>query len=66
MASGEVRVDPEPLKEFTRDVFIRLGVPPEDRVYQDRARNGIPLPEGTIENLRYVANRLEVDLSSLN
>ena len=39
---------------------------PEDRVYQDRIKNGIPLPEGTIENLRYVANRLEVDLSFLN
>ena len=30
MANGDVRVDPEPLKEFTREVFTRLGVPPED------------------------------------
>jgi ureidoglycolate dehydrogenase (NAD+) len=59
----------EGLKSLPRaDGVDEIFVPgePEDRVYQDRVKNGIPLPEGTIENLRYVANRLEVDLSFLN
>ena len=35
---------------------------PEDKVYEERSRNGIPLPEGTIRNLRSVAERFEVEL----
>ena len=30
MAQSEVRVAWEPLKEFTKEVFVRVGVPPED------------------------------------
>ncbi len=33
---------------------------PESRTYEDRSRNGIPLPEGTILRLRSVAERLGV------
>ena len=35
---------------------------PEDRVYQDRIKQGIPLPEGTARNLRAVADSLEIEL----
>jgi LDH2 family malate/lactate/ureidoglycolate dehydrogenase len=35
---------------------------PENRVYEERFRNGIPLPKGTVENLRSVAKRFEVPL----
>ena len=34
----------------------------EDRIYIERQRDGIPLPEGTVENLRQVANKLGVEL----
>ncbi len=37
---------------------------PEDRVRQERARHGIPLPEGTLSRLRPVAERLGVALPS--
>jgi LDH2 family malate/lactate/ureidoglycolate dehydrogenase len=33
---------------------------PEDRTYEERVRDGIPLPTGTVENLRKVAQRFEV------
>lgn len=44
--------------------FEEILVPgePEDRVYEERLRNGIPLPRGTIENLRRVAGRFGVKL----
>ena len=35
---------------------------PEDRTYQDRSANGIPLPPGTVSNLRSVAEKYEIDL----
>jgi len=35
---------------------------PEWRIYDDRFQNGIPLPEGTIANLRSVADRFGVAL----
>lgn len=35
---------------------------PEDRCAEERARQGIPLPEGTVRNLRSVAARFEVPL----
>jgi LDH2 family malate/lactate/ureidoglycolate dehydrogenase len=28
--AGEVRVSWQPLKEFTKEVFTQLGMPPED------------------------------------
>ena len=41
---------------------IFLPGEPENRVYEDRSVNGIPLPVGTIKNLREVALRLDVKL----
>ena len=35
---------------------------PEERVYQDRIENGVPLPPGTVDNLRSVAERFGVEL----
>lgn len=35
---------------------------PEDIVHEERLRNGIPLPEGTVRNLRAVAERFRVNL----
>ena len=35
---------------------------PEDRSEEDRRRRGIPLPAGTIDNLRSVAARFRVPL----
>jgi len=39
--------------------FSEVLVPgePEDRVHDDRVKNGIPLPEGTVRNLQTVAHR---------
>jgi ureidoglycolate dehydrogenase (NAD+) len=37
---------------------------PEDMVHEERLRLGIPLPEGTIQNLRAVAERFGVKLPS--
>lgn len=34
----------------------------EDHCYEERTQHGIPLPEGTIRNLRHVAERLQVEL----
>lgn len=35
---------------------------PEERVYEDRIKNGIPLPPGTVEKLRAVAERFKLKL----
>jgi LDH2 family malate/lactate/ureidoglycolate dehydrogenase len=35
---------------------------PEDKVYQDRIKQGIPLPEGTVRNLQTVADNLGIEL----
>lgn len=35
---------------------------PEDKVHEERLRRGIPLPEGTVRNLRTVAERFGVKL----
>jgi len=35
---------------------------PEDKVHEERLRLGIPLPEGTVRNLRGVAERFGVKL----
>ena len=44
--------------------FSEIFVPgePEERTFDDRSRNGIPLPEGTIRNLRSVAERFGIEL----
>jgi ureidoglycolate dehydrogenase (NAD+) len=35
---------------------------PEDQVYEDRVQHGIPLPDGTLRNLRQVAQRFGVQI----
>lgn len=44
--------------------FSEILVPgePEWRTFEDRSRNGIPLPEGTVRRLQSVAERLGVEL----
>jgi LDH2 family malate/lactate/ureidoglycolate dehydrogenase len=44
--------------------FSEILVPgePEERTYIQRSKNGIPLPEGTIRNLRGVADRFGIEL----
>jgi len=49
-----------PTVEGVDEVFVPGE--PEDRTYQDRIANGIPLPPGTVRNLRNVAERYEIDL----
>jgi LDH2 family malate/lactate/ureidoglycolate dehydrogenase len=48
----------------TAEGFDQILMPgePENRVYVERAANGIPLPEGTVRNLRAVAAKLGVAL----
>jgi ureidoglycolate dehydrogenase (NAD+) len=48
----------------TADGFDEVLVPgePENNCYDERARHGIPLPDGTIRNLRGVAEDLKVEL----
>lgn len=55
------------LKELPRlEGVDEILVPgePEDRVYEDRIRNGIPLPPGTVEKLRVAAERFKLKLPS--
>jgi ureidoglycolate dehydrogenase (NAD+) len=49
-----------PPAEGVREVMVPGE--PEDRVYEERLRHGIPLPEGTVRNLRAVAERFGVTL----
>ena len=44
--------------------FDEIFVPgePEERTLKDRSRDGIPLPEGTIRNLRGVAKKFDIQL----
>jgi len=44
--------------------FSEIFVPgePEDRTREERLRDGIPLPQGTVRNLQSVAERFEVEL----
>lgn len=43
--------------------FDEIFVPgePEERTFDERSRNGIPLPEGTVHNLRSIAERVGID-----
>jgi LDH2 family malate/lactate/ureidoglycolate dehydrogenase len=53
------------LKALPRaDGVSEIFVPgePEERTFVERSENGIPLPEGTIRNLRSVAERFELAL----
>ncbi|MGH7320697.1 MAG: Ldh family oxidoreductase, partial [Candidatus Rokuibacteriota bacterium] len=49
-----------PLAEGIAEILVPGE--PEDRSADDRARHGIPLPDGTIRNLRSVATRFDVTL----
>lgn len=49
-----------PRAEGTTEVLVPGE--PEDRCAEERARDGIPLPEGTVRNLRSVAARFGVKL----
>ncbi|MEE9398738.1 MAG: Ldh family oxidoreductase [Dehalococcoidales bacterium] len=44
--------------------FNEIFVPgePEERTYGERIKNGIPLPEGTLRNLRGIAERFNIPL----
>lgn len=46
------------------DGFKEILVPgePEEKTFDDRSKNGIPLPEGTIRNLSSIAERLGIKL----
>jgi LDH2 family malate/lactate/ureidoglycolate dehydrogenase len=46
------------------DGFDEVLVPgePEDRTYEQRKRDGIPLPHGTVRNLQEVAAKLEIEM----
>ena len=46
--------------------FDEVFVPgePEERTFDERSRNGIPLPEGTVRNLRSIAERFGIKLPS--
>ena len=55
----------EGIKSLPRaDGVDEIMVPgePEDRVYQQRLANGIPLPPGTVDSLRAAAERFEIPL----
>ena len=51
------------LKGLSRaDGFDEILVPgePEDRVYDERIAHGIPLPPGTLKNLRQMSDRFKI------
>ena len=49
-----------PTAEGVDEIFVPGE--PEDRAYQDRVNNGIPLPDGTVRNLRAAAEKFEIAL----
>ncbi|HWP47212.1 MAG TPA: Ldh family oxidoreductase [Candidatus Limnocylindrales bacterium] len=49
-----------PKVEGVSEIFVPGE--PEERVYEDRIKNGIPLPIGTIEKLRKAAERFKLKL----
>jgi LDH2 family malate/lactate/ureidoglycolate dehydrogenase len=49
-----------PRQEGVEEIFVPGE--PEERVYEDRIKNGIPLPPGTIEKLRAAAERFKLKL----
>lgn len=50
----------------TAEGFDEVLVPgePENRAYDDRVRNGIPLPPGTVRSLQSAAERFDIELPS--
>ena len=51
-----------PKAEGFKEIFVPGE--PEEKTFDERSRSGIPLPEGTIRNLREVAQRLDIKLPS--
>lgn len=49
-----------PLAEGSKEILVPGE--PEDRVHEERMRNGIPLPDGTVRNLRKVADRFGIPM----
>jgi len=49
-----------PKAEGFREVFVPGE--PEERAFAERSKNGIPLPEGTVRNLRAISEKLGVKL----
>ena len=49
-----------PRTEGVDEIFVPGE--PEDRIYRERLQSGIPLPEGTVRNLRAVAQKLKIEL----
>ncbi|MFC1931347.1 Ldh family oxidoreductase [Chloroflexota bacterium] len=49
-----------PKAEGINEIFVPGE--PEERTFEERSRNGIPLPEGTINNLHGVAERFGIDI----
>ena len=54
------RIKALPRAEGVDEIFVPGE--PEDRVYQERYRSGIPLPVGTVRNLRAVADRFGLEM----
>jgi LDH2 family malate/lactate/ureidoglycolate dehydrogenase len=54
------RIKALPKAEGVDEIFVPGG--PEDRVYDERMRQGVPLPDGTAHNLREVAAKLDISL----
>jgi LDH2 family malate/lactate/ureidoglycolate dehydrogenase len=49
-----------PKAEGVSEIFVPGE--PEWRPYDERSKNGIPLPDGTVQNLRHVADRVKINL----
>jgi len=49
-----------PKAEGINEIFVPGE--PEEKIFEERSRNGIPLPEGTIQRLRDVAKNLDIKL----
>jgi ureidoglycolate dehydrogenase (NAD+) len=49
-----------PRTDGTEEIFVPGE--PESRVYDDRSKNGVPLPKGTVQNLRAAAERFDVPM----
>ena len=54
------RIKALPIAEGTDEILVPGE--PEGIAYQDRVKHGIPVPQGTVNNLRAIAQRFEVPL----
>jgi len=51
-----------PKAEGFKEIFVPGE--PEYRTFDERSRDGIPLPEGTVDNLRSIAKKFSIELPS--